>query len=96
MLGLARSFGLEVLPDLRKALEAGGVFGSDAIANHPVTQVWVSKLHSLANMGISEVDRFYTAYEACQHLAAGQAADGTPSDAVLEVLATPGSELGKS
>jgi hypothetical protein len=47
-------------------------------------------------MGISEVDRFYTAYEACQHLAAGQAADGTPSDAVLEVLATPGSELGKS
>lgn len=67
ILGLARSFGLEVLPDLRAALE--GVFGSDAIANHPVTQLWVSKLHSLANMGLSDLDRYHAAFEACTNLA---------------------------
>ena len=89
ILGLARSFGLEVLPDLRKALETAGVYGNDAINEHPVTRLWASKLHDLANMGVSDLPRYRAALEECQRLAAG------PTDEMLAILATPGRELEK-
>lgn len=69
ILGLARSFGLEVLPDLRAALTPSG---NAAVQNHPITRLWVSKLHDLAGMGISNLDRFAEAMQACEQLAAGE------------------------
>ena len=42
---------------------------TDAICNHPVTRLWASKLHDLANMGLSDFDRFGEAYAACKQLA---------------------------
>ena len=36
---------------------------------HPIIQLWASKIHSLAGMGFSEIEEFSKAYDACLELA---------------------------
>ncbi len=58
--GLATSFP-KVLKDLSNY--------TDDIRNHPVTQLWTSKLHHLANMTTLENYGYVKALEQCQEIA---------------------------
>ena len=40
-----------------------------AMCEHPINRLWASKLHDLATMGLSDLERFGEAYEACKKLA---------------------------
>ena len=72
--GVAASFA-EAILDLKYALVdmnvAGGLVGTEQINTHPIAQLWASKIHDLARMGLSDLDRYGEAYKACQELAAG-------------------------
>ena len=37
---------------------------------HPINQLWASKCHDLARMGMSDYEQFSKAYDACKKLAA--------------------------
>lgn len=68
-LGLSKSFA-KAVEELRDRLVLNGRSGDTrAICNHPITRLWVSKLHDLSNMGVSDVDRFAEAYRACLEMA---------------------------
>lgn len=69
-LGISNSFA-EAIDELGKALRAEGQYGTDAICEHPVFRLWASKIHSLAGLGLSDVDRFHDAYSGAFALAAG-------------------------
>lgn len=64
MLGLANSFS-STLYDLSRHVAIS------EIRNHPITRLWVSKLHDLASMGISDLETYGKAYAACSVLAEG-------------------------
>lgn len=55
-----------------REIRENGVFATDDIARHPITQMWASKVHDLAGMGLSNSDRYGKAYDACKKLAAGE------------------------
>lgn len=38
---------------------------------HPINQLWASKCHDLARMGMSDYEQFSKAYDACKKLAGG-------------------------
>lgn len=62
--GLARS-----LQTLRERLEADGLpHDTQAICGHPIFRLWVSKLHDLAGMGLSDDAQFTIAWNACTEL----------------------------
>jgi hypothetical protein len=42
---------------------------SQSIAYHPIVKLWVSKIHDLAGMGLSDQDRYSDAYKACREMA---------------------------
>jgi len=66
--GVVRSFG-QALTDLREIARAEGWEGTEALNTHPIAQLWASKIHSLARMGLSDADAYGRAYIACQELA---------------------------
>jgi len=35
---------------------------------HPINRLWASKVHDLTQMGLSDIDAYGTAYEACKLL----------------------------
>lgn len=62
---VANAYG-KTLDDLRNALKAAGEpTDTDALNTHPVNRLWVSKLHDLAGMGLSDMDRYAAAYNWC-------------------------------
>jgi hypothetical protein len=68
MSGVVRGFN-EALTQLREILQNDKQFGSDVIAKHPITRMWASKIHDLAGMGLSDMDRYSEAYAACRKIA---------------------------
>lgn len=62
--GVVRSFA-------KVMLELGELCRQDrtALAVHPITRLWISKLHDMSGLGISDLDRFGEAWEACQKMA---------------------------
>lgn len=65
-IALANSYGKTILK-LREALqEEGSASDHEAIRKHPVNRLWVSKLHDMASMGMSDADQYADAYNWCQ------------------------------
>ncbi len=73
--GLARTFA-NVMEELRELILQGAAGGQ--LRLHPVTVLWVSKLHDMASLGISDTDRFHHSYEFCLHVASHGVPPGTP------------------
>lgn len=46
--------------------------GTDSINQHPINQLWASKCHDLARMGMSDYEAYSKAYDACKKLAGGE------------------------
>lgn len=70
-LGLSKRYA-QALAELHAALKLAGLPNdTDAVCFHPVNQLWVSKLHDLADMGLSCEARYGRAYEALKKLAQG-------------------------
>ena len=66
--GLAIRFA-EVVSELRACLPKAG---TDEINQHPIVRLWVSKLHDLAGMGLSDWAAFADANKACELLVSMQ------------------------
>ena len=64
--GLIRKF-KQVAIELR----AHGILNTADFNTHPVIRMWVSKLHSLCLLGLSEATPYGNAYKWCQAVAAG-------------------------
>ena len=43
--------------------------GTDEINQHPINQLWASKVHCLTRMGLSDDEAFAKAYDECKKLA---------------------------
>ena len=56
----------ESLKDLRELLPKAS---SRDVNRHPIMQLWASKVHDLAGLGMSDAEEFGKAYEAVQELA---------------------------
>lgn len=68
-LGLSKGYA-EALQHLSDRLKADGLPNdTNAIQRHPVNRLWVSKLHDLASMGLSDFERYETALKECNRLA---------------------------
>jgi hypothetical protein len=63
--GVAHSFS-GVLRQLRVLMPDAG---TAEINQHCITKMWVSKLHDLARMGLSDPDAFREAYNECRKMA---------------------------
>lgn len=64
MLGLSNGFA-EALSELSRHVQV------QHIRAHPITRLWVSNLHNLADMGVSDTEAYGKAYAACSALAEG-------------------------
>lgn len=62
-LGLARTFAqhMAMLPDVLRARGESTATGD--ICAHPIFVLWASKLHSLANLGVSDLNKFEVAMQ---------------------------------
>jgi hypothetical protein len=49
----------------RTSGESNG-YSTDQINRHPIVQLYASKIHDLARMGLSDQDRYGKAYDACK------------------------------
>lgn len=49
--------------------ENPGFNGTDEINQHPINQLWASKVHDLARMGLSDDVAYEAAYNECKKLA---------------------------
>jgi hypothetical protein len=68
-LGLTKGFA-QATQELADTLRASGQpCDTRAICRHPVFRLWTSKLHDLANMGMSDTERYSEAYSACKDVA---------------------------
>lgn len=68
-LGISKGYAT-ALTDLRTALESEGLpSDTGALCSHPVNQMWASKVHDLARMGLSDMDRYHDAYSWCKQQA---------------------------
>jgi hypothetical protein len=67
-LGLSKGYA-KALQELRELLEQQGY--TDVLCKHPINQLWASKLHDLARMGLSDTDCYGKAYDACLQMAKG-------------------------
>ncbi len=68
-LGLTKGYA-KSLQDLADRLRADGQpSDTRALCNHPINRLWASKMHDLANMGLSDTDRYGEALQACEDLA---------------------------
>lgn len=60
------------ITELRNILrDTGGDLSTHAVNTHPVCQLWASKIHYMADMGLSEHDQYCAAYKACEEIANG-------------------------
>lgn len=73
-LGLTKSFA-EAIQDLGDLMRAKGNFSTRDLCYHPVFRLWASKIHSLAGLGLSDLDTFGDAYHECQLLEKGECYD---------------------
>lgn len=62
MLGLANSFS-STLYDLNRHVAIS------EIRNHPITRLWLYRLHELAGLGVADDDLYAVTYVACRQLA---------------------------
>ena len=65
-IGVANSYAraiTELVPILEKI---GHDTSTQAICDHPIVRIWASKIHELAGMGLSDLDRYSSAYAWCQ------------------------------
>lgn len=62
-----------VVNGLRRAMDdlSKHVSGSDAVANHPVTRLFVTQIMHLSGMGMADLDTYQEAHDECQRLAKG-------------------------
>lgn len=68
-LGVSKSYA-KAVQELRSRLELDNLpCDTDSICVHPVNQLWASKLHSLACMGMSHHEPYENAYNECKRLA---------------------------
>ena len=69
---VAISYG-ETLKELREALrDAELPCGTDDLRSHPVNRLWASKIHDMANLGLSDYEKYNEAYEWCIVTAAAE------------------------
>lgn len=62
----------------RATTEVRGYCNStDELCRHPIFQLWASKMHDLAGMGISDSDAYCKAYDACAAIAYGTKSEPT-------------------
>lgn len=60
------------ITELREILrETGGDLSTAAVNQNPICCLWASKIHDLAQMGLSDHERFRIAYDACEEMANG-------------------------
>lgn len=73
-LGLTKGFA-EATQELADLMRESGEFpfSTYAVSCHPVFQLWASKLHDLACMGLSDTEQFGKAYDECKKLASAAA-----------------------
>jgi len=71
--GIAISFA-EAIVNLRRLLESEPGFSTDALARHPITQAWVSKLDSLsgASYDCEHASLARTCFNICEDIAEGK------------------------
>lgn len=68
-LGVSKGFA-RALQDLRERLTMDGLpDDTPTITYHCVHQLWASKIHDLARMGLSDFNQFNDAYDKCKALA---------------------------
>lgn len=67
--GVSRRFA-QVVQEVRQCYSgpAGGA-STGQMNQHPIIQLWASKIHSLVGMGFSEIEEFSKAYDACRQMA---------------------------
>lgn len=71
-LGVSKRYAA-MLTELRAQLNwTGEPNDTDAIRRHPINRMWASKLHDLAGMGLSDMDRYSEAYHWCQEQVKGE------------------------
>lgn len=58
------------MEDLCTILRESG--GTAERNTHPINQLWASKCHDLARMGMSDYEAYSKAYDACKKLAGGE------------------------
>jgi hypothetical protein len=70
VLGLSKGYAT-ALQDLEDQLRGWDHWSlsTKEISNHPINRLWVSKLHDLAGMGLSDTERYGEAYRWCQDVA---------------------------
>lgn len=67
---IANSYG-KAMTNLRETLQSlGEPVDTDSLRQHPVNRLWASKIHDLAGLGLSNMDRFSEAYQWCQEQSA--------------------------
>ncbi len=67
-LGLTKGYA-KAIQELADIMRETGGYSTDALNNHPINRLWASKMHDLANMGMSDTDRYHEADAVCQSLA---------------------------
>ena len=69
LIAVANSFA-NVTKEVRDRLaESGQESGTDAIRNHPIVQLWASKIIEMCGMGYPDMDKFSEVYFAVEHMA---------------------------
>lgn len=69
--GLSRSYA-QMITELHRLLSGSQFHCTRDLCRHPINQLWTSKLHTLAEMGLSDDATYGVAYHACQGLVAGK------------------------
>src|SRR5262245_59053207 len=68
-LGVSLGFA-KAMRELRNRLEFEELpSDTESICQHSIHQMWASKIHDLARLGLSDAERFERAYDACRRLA---------------------------
>lgn len=69
LIAVANSFA-SVTKEVRDRLaESCQECGTDAIRNHPIVQLWASKIIEMCGMGYPDMDKFSEVYFAVEHMA---------------------------
>lgn len=69
LLAVANSFAQVVKNVQQNLADAGQECGTDAIRNHPIVQLWASKIIEMAGMGLPDMDKFSEVYFAVEQMA---------------------------
>ena len=58
-----------MLDAMRSLREQFPKASNEELYKHPITRLWASKIHDLARMGLSNIERYAEAYQSCKELA---------------------------